>query len=222
MAFGIDLPFEILLLILVVVVVLLYFVLKALVEALVALVKWIGDVAIPWICETAEAIWDKFVSTPPITVPVPEAPPVTVPETKPAPIPVPVPIPITVPIPKDETIPRNRGPWNVYDVHVIIPGDYGDYQRGIPNPTSVYLVTGEIYKYGRTTYSSVLRRYEAFPWTSFKEAMILENLKNGKFGAVEWYAFRVNLALAIFVETGLISAYEAIRGKYPPGNTGLY
>jgi hypothetical protein len=164
-----------------------------------------------WISETADDVWEE--TAPPTAEPIP------VPETKP--IEIPIPIPLSVPIDKD--IPSESGPFNVYDVHVNIPGDYGDYLRGSPDdPTAIFLAAGEIYKYGITKYGSVLRRYEAFSWTSPKEAMILANLRDGAFGAYEWYAFRRSYAYARFIETGLIAAYLGIRGKLPPGNTGYY
>lgn len=163
-----------------------------------------------WTSETADDVWDD--TAPPVEEPIP------VPETKP--IDIPIPIPLSVPIDKD--VPSEPGPFNVYDVHVNIPGDYGDYQRGVTDPNSVFLGAGEIYKYGITKYGSVLRRYEAFSWTSPKELMILRNLQNGSFGPLEWYAFRRSYAFARFIENGLIAAYFAIRGKLPPGNTGYY
>ncbi|OJZ01257.1 hypothetical protein [Sphingobacterium sp. 40-24] len=163
-----------------------------------------------WINDTADDVWDD--TAPPVDVPIP------VPETKP--IEIPIPIPLTVPIDKD--VPSESGPFNVYDVHVNVPGDYGDYQRGVADPDSVFMGAGEIYKYGITKYGSVLRRYEAFSWTSPKESMILRNLRSGIFGPYEWYAFRRSYAYARFIENGLIAAYFAIRGKLPPGNTGYY
>ncbi|MFV0531919.1 MAG: hypothetical protein ACK5MD_10850 [Flavobacteriales bacterium] len=185
-------------------------------DEIVAFVEWVGDGiadAVGWLSETVSSIWD---ATTPTTIPidVPITPPITIPVERTE--------PISVSIPQDRTIPRNRGPYNVYDVHVNILGQYGDYTRGVELPTMIFLDTGKIYKYGITMYGSVLKRYEAFSWTSDKEAMILENLKFGRFGALEWYAFRVNKVLASFVEIELISAYGAIHRKYPPGNTGLY
>lgn len=162
--------------------------------------------------ETADDVWDD--TAPPVAEPIP------VPETEPIEIPIPIPIPLSVPIDKD--VPSESGPFNVYDVHVNLPGNYGDYQRGVTDPDSVFLSAGEIYKYGITKYGSVLRRYEAFSWTSPKELMILRNLQNGSFGPYEWYAFRRSYAYARFIENGLIAAYFAIRGKLPPGNTGFY
>lgn len=163
-----------------------------------------------WTSETADGVWDD--TAPPVAEPIP------VPETKP--IEIPIPIPLSVPIDKD--IPSESGPFNVYDVHVNVAGDYGDYQRGVADPTSVFLGIGEIYKYGITKFSSVLNRYKAFSWTSPKEAMILAYLENGNFGPYEWYAFRRSYAYARFIENGLIAAYFGIRGKLPPGNTGYY
>ncbi|WP_326983210.1 hypothetical protein VUJ46_01295 [Chryseobacterium sp. MYb264] len=163
-----------------------------------------------WSNPTADDVWDD--TAPPV------APPIPVPETKP--LDIPIPIPLAVPIDKD--VPSESGPFNVYDVHVNVPGDYGDYQRGVADPDSIFMGAGEIYKYGITKYGSVLRRYEAFSWTSPKEAMILRNLRSGFFGPYEWYAFRRSYAYARFIENGLIAAYFAIRGKLPPGNTGYY
>lgn len=162
--------------------------------------------------ETADDVWDDTAPAPPVVGPVP------VPETKP--IEIPIPIPLSVPIDKTKT--ADPGPYNVYDVHVNIAGDYGDYERGVPDPTDVYLMAGEIYKYGITMYGSVRKRYEAFQWTSPKEAMILSNLRNGKFGPYEWYVYRRSKEFALAVESGLIATYVGIRGKFPPGNTGYY
>lgn len=147
-----------------------------------------------WSNPTADDVWDD--TAPPV------APPIPVPETKP--IEIPIPIPLTVPIDKD--VPSESGPFNVYDVHVNVPGDYGDYQRGVADPDSIFMGAGEIYKYGITKYGSVLRRYEAFSWTSPKEAMILRNLRSGLFGPYEWYAFRRSYSYARFIENGLIAA----------------
>jgi len=188
-------------------------------DSIVAFVEWAGNGiadAWNWVCETATDVWDSLTKPEPIPVAEP------VPETRPITVPTDIPIPRVVPLPLDKTKPIKRGPFNVYDVHVNIPGNYGDYLRGIIDPTSVFLAAGEIYKYGITQYASVLRRYQAFSWTSPKEAMILENLTNGSFGPFEWYAFRIDKGSALAIESALISAYIAIRGKLPPGNTGLY
>lgn len=163
-----------------------------------------------WINQTADEVWDGTAPT--------VADPIPVPETKP--IEIPIPIPLTVPIDKD--IPSESGPYNVYDVHANTAGNYGDYQRGVADPTPVFMGVGEIYKYGITKFSSVINRYEAFSWTSPKEAMILEFLLGGQFGPFEWYAFRRSYAYARFIENGLIATYFGIRGKLPPGNTGYY
>lgn len=184
-------------------------------DDIVAFIEWVGGgiaSAWNWICETATDVWDSL--TGPVTVPVAEPVPEAVP------IEIPITIPIAVPI--DSTKPAEGGPFNVYDVHVVVPGNYGDYIRGIIDPTSVFLAAGEIYKYGITKYGSVLRRYEAFSWTSPKEMMILENLVSGNFAPYEWYATRRSYAQARFIEAGLITAYLSIRGKLPPGNTGTY
>jgi hypothetical protein len=162
--------------------------------------------------ETADDVWDDTAPSPPVVEPIP------VPETKP--IEIPIPIPLTVPIDKTRT--SEPGPYNVYDVHVNVADNYGDYERGVPDPTDVYLAVGEIYKYGITKFSSVLRRYQAFQWTSPKELMIFEYLSNKSFGAYEWYAFRRSYVYARFIENGLIAAYFSVRGKLPPGNTGYY
>lgn len=86
------------------------------------------------------------------------AEPIPVPKTKP--IEIPIPIPLTVPIDKTKT--ADPGPYNVYDIHVNEAVNYGDYERGIADPTHVYLTVGEIYKYGITKFSADLKRYEAF------------------------------------------------------------
>ncbi|OXG07131.1 hypothetical protein BC749_102906 [Flavobacterium araucananum] len=172
---------------------------------------WVRE-ATSWCSETANKVWDYFVEVP-VAIPFPE--------TKPLAGPIDRPLPITIPI--DTTKPSEGGPWNVYDVHIIAPGVYGDYQRGFPdNPVMLMMFPPEIYKYGRTRYSSVMRRYEAFRWTSKKEAMILRNLEKNIFGALEWYATRTNNFQSIFIEKGLITAYYNLMGKYPPGNTGPY
>lgn len=171
-----------------------------------------------WPNETADDVWDDTAPAPPIEEPVP------VPETEPieTPIPIPIPIPIPLTVPLDRTKTADPGPYNVYDVHVNIAGDYGDYTRGVPDPTDVSLGVGEIYKYGITMFGSVMKRYETFQWANPKEAMILRNLRNGSFGPYEWYVFRRSKEFARAVEDGLIAAYVGIRGKFPPGNTGYY
>jgi hypothetical protein len=187
-------------------------------EDIVAYVTWAGEsIKSGWneISETATAIWEDLF--PPQAIPIPRLEPIT----EPIAIPIPVTIPISTPI--DTTKPSEGGPWNVYDIHVNVPGDYGDYLRGFPlDPTMIPMKTGDIYKYGRTRYASVLRRYEAFPWANAKEAIILKNLRERKFGAFEWYATRRSEIQSKFIETQLIIAYFGITGKYPPGNTGEY
>lgn len=182
-------------------------------DAMVAFVHWAGSgiaAAANWISETATSVWD--ILSPPVVVPLVKIKP----ETKP------VAIPTDIAIPKDVVEKKKYPSFNVYDVHINVPGNYGDYLRGNLVPENVFLAAGEIYKYGITQYASVLRRYEAFSWTSPKEKMILENLIMMNFGAFEWYAFRKYYEEARGIENALISGYRALKGKLPPGNTGLY
>jgi len=165
-----------------------------------------------WPNETADDVWDD--TAPPVEEPIP------VPETKPEPIPIPIPIPFSVPL--DRTKKPEGGPYSVYHVHVNKPGDYGDYERGVADPTFIHLGVGEIYKYGITMFNSVLKRYRTFSWANPKELMILTNLENRNFGAYEWYAYKRSKTFARAIEDGLIAQYVGIRGKFPPGNTGYY
>lgn len=177
-------------------------------DEITAFIAPIWEATTSWVSETANEIWDYFVVTPK-AIPIADSRPIT------------GPLPIT--IPEDIVKPPAGGPWNVYDIHIIKPGIYGDYERGLPdNPTMLMMYPPDIYKYGRTRYATVMRRYEAFPWANKKEGMILKNLQDNIFGAFEWYVARTNVEHAILTEVGLITAYYAIMGKYPPGNTGKY
>lgn len=113
------------------------------------------------------------------------------------------------------------GAFNVYDIHVLIPDDYNDYIRG-RGSIPINLSSGAIYKYGITSYTSVLKRYSQFSWVSPKEEMIYLNLSNGTFGAREWYAFRKSYPVARTIESTLILNYVLGYYKFPPGNTGMY
>lgn len=187
-------------------------------DDIVAFVEWAADgISSAWnsICEAATDVWEGLTG--------PEAVPSdgTVPQNKPLDVPIPIVVPIPIDVPIDDTKPKRNRLFNVYDVHVVIPGSYGDYVRG-KDPSSVFLASGEIYKYGITSYGSVLRRYQAFQAVSPKELMILRNLEIGNFAPYEWYATRRIYEYARFIESGLITAYLALRGKLPPGNTGMY
>ena len=81
----------------------------------------------------------------------------------------------------------------------------------------LYSIKGEAI----TAYPTLLN-YLLSLWANAKEAMILENLISGIFGAFEWYAIRRSEIQSKFIETQLIITYFGITGKYPPGNTGEY
>jgi len=116
-----------------------------------------------------------------------------------------------------------RGPWNVYDVHVSVAGKYRDYTRG-QGHVIIPLSVGEIYKYGITKKASVLARYaEAMKHANNdKDQYIYGLLNTGLLAPLEWYLFRYNYAVARALENALISGYVALKGKFPPGNTGYY
>jgi hypothetical protein len=188
-----------------------------------------------------KAIWE-WVSTlsPPLTPPIEQ----TWDEAVPIPVPAPPP---AIPWPKNgkekidpkalpktedliETIAKTealtRGPWSVYDLHVI------DNSRRFNNYTSdrvdksgnilktVQLPPLDIYKYGRTQKMSVLARYaESLKHASNKKDQYIYNLMTtGRIAPTEWYLYKYNLAVASALEVSLIQGYKALHGFRPAAN----
>lgn len=178
------------------------------------------------VAETAKVIWE-FVSSPAIP-----APPPAIDEDLPKPVPpavdipldepitVPVAPPITVPQVKPRTRRREKDIYNVYDLHVGIPGLMRNYTFGA-GFVNQFMMSGAIWKYGLTSFKSVYARYLVIfqLYHGDKDEYILNNLSSGKLLPYEWYLQNVNYATANAEEVSLIDAYTATHGKLPPGNT---
>lgn len=177
------------------------------------------------IVDTAKIMWDYVVTTPIVV------PPAAVDEVLPLPIvapPVVIPLeetkPITIAPPITTTKPRTRKRdkdiYNVYDLHVGVPGLFRDYTWGAGH-TETLLNIGAIWKYGLTSFKSVYARYLIISqlYSNEKESYILENLSNLKLLPKQWYLQNASYTNANMREVELIDAYVSTHGKFPPGNT---
>lgn len=144
----------------------------------------------------------------------------TIPKDEPIPKDVSKPIAISTTKVKSKTRRREKDIYNVYDVHVNVPGTYREYTRG-QGFINTYLIMGNIYKYGLTSLESVKLRYLIISdrYNLEKEQYILRNLNSLAFLPKEWYLHNVNYAKAHDKEVQLIDSYAIKHGKYPPGNT---
>lgn len=178
------------------------------------------------IADAAKVVWE-YVTAPPITVPPPaidEDLPKPVPPPVDIPVDEPIPIPIAPPIPIPQTKPRTRrrqkNIYNVYDLHVGMPGLMRNYTFGA-GFVNQFMLSGAIWKYGLTSFKSVYSRYLVIfqLYQGDKDEYILLSLSSGKLLPYEWYLQNVNYATASAEEVALIDAYIATHGKLPPGNT---
>ncbi len=177
------------------------------------------------VAETAKVIWE-FVSSPAIPAPPPAidvelpapAPPIEVPVEKP--ITVPIAPPISVPTTKPRTRRREKDIYNVYDLHVGLPGRMRSYTYGAGYVT-IPMISQAIWKYGLTSFKSVYARYMVISqlYKGDKDEYILTCLGSGKLLPFEWYLQNVNYATANADEVARIDGYAATHGKLPPGNT---
>lgn len=178
------------------------------------------------IVDTAKIMWDYVVTTPtsitpPAAVddvlPLPiVAPPGTIPLEETKPITIAPPITTT----KPRTRKRDKDDYNVYDLHVGMPGIFRNYAWG-EGFTETRLNMGAIWKYGLTSFKSVYARYLVISklYPSEKEYYILDKLTDAYLIPKQWYLQNVNYANANIREVELIDAYVSAHGKFPPGNT---
>lgn len=186
--------------------------------ALVVWIKWVQEHPITF--PSFSRTWDDY----PVTIPPIPAPPQTRPAPSPAipapPVAVPIDEPIAIPRTKPRTRNRDKGIWNVYDLHFLRPATGRNYIRGKGYTRRSYFV-GDIYKYGITSFKKTYLRYliiqKIFP--SDKGEYILEELNNKILGPFEWYLSNVIYSEANAEEVRLIEAYVAKYGEFPPGNT---
>lgn len=185
-----------------------------------------------------KAIWEwtqSFREAPPLFPPIvdkeiPKVQPQDIPIDEPLERPIPIPMPITVPDTKVKPKKRSKDKdiWNVYDIHIPVSGRYREYYFRNGYKMQRY-PAGQIYKYGITSFSSVIGRYifstSGIKWILSeqqldKETYIRDYLTNGLFRAKQWYLSKVKKAKALEKEGELLDAYRASHlGKLPPGNT---
>lgn len=178
-----------------------------------------------------KAIWEwtqSFREAPPLYPPItdreiPRIQPQDIPINEPLVRPIPIPIPIAIPDTKVKPRRRNRDKdiWNVYDVHIVVPDEYREYNFGV-GYSDKFLSVGQIYKYGITSFPRVILRYTILygAFEGDKDKYLMENLASVKMAAKEWYLSKVKKIKAQEKEGQLIDAYRASHlGEYPPGNT---